>query len=112
MKVTIDIPDEYIGDWKKDRFEDALARLCADAHFLAGNYEKETAKMLIGAFRAAHAEPSWVSISERLPEENGTYTVLDRRGDAAKYTFTGTESCREYWKRCVRAWDQLSLQRY
>lgn len=35
--------------------EDSLHRLSADAHLLAGNYEQETAKMLIKAFK--NAEP-------------------------------------------------------
>lgn len=53
MKVTIDIPKEFEDHWKDDRFEDSLSRLKADAHCLAGNYEKETMSMLIKAFNNA-----------------------------------------------------------
>lgn len=53
MKVIIDIPKEFEDDFTNDAFEDALQRLCADAHSLAGNYEKETAQMLINIFKKA-----------------------------------------------------------
>ena len=53
MKITIEIPEEFEADWNYDRFEDTLLRLCQDAHLIAGRYEKETAKMLIDAFKNA-----------------------------------------------------------
>lgn len=53
MKLTIDIPDEFVTHYEFDGFEDSLHRLSADAHLLAGNYEQETAKMLIKAFQNA-----------------------------------------------------------
>ena len=56
MQVIINIPDEFVADWNKDRFDDALHRLSADAHLIAGNYEQETAKMLADAFKNA-AQP-------------------------------------------------------
>ena len=53
MRITIDIPEAFTKDWEKDRFEDCIMRLCTDANCLAGNYEKETAKMLVEAFKEA-----------------------------------------------------------
>lgn len=53
MEIIITIPEEFEVDWRKDRFEDALHRLSADAHLIAGNYEQETATMLINAFKSA-----------------------------------------------------------
>ena len=53
MKVTIDIPKEFEDHFNKDRFEDSLHRLSADANLLAGNYEQETAKMLTHALKNA-----------------------------------------------------------
>lgn len=52
-KYIIEIPEEFDWHFKKDRFEDSLNRLSADAHFLAGNYEQETVDMLINAFKNA-----------------------------------------------------------
>lgn len=51
--VVIKIPREFAYHWENDRFEDSLHRLSADAHLLAGNYEKELMTMLSEAFRDA-----------------------------------------------------------
>jgi len=53
MKITIEIPPEYESEFEKDKFENTLQRMKADAHCLAGNYEKETINMLIEAFKNA-----------------------------------------------------------
>ena len=53
MTLLIKIPKEFEQHFKDDRFEDSLNRLSADAHLLAGNYEQETAIMLINAFKYA-----------------------------------------------------------
>ena len=53
MKIVIDIPDAFVEYFNNDRFEDSLHRLSADANLLAGNYEQETAIMLIEAFKNA-----------------------------------------------------------
>ena len=53
MKILIDIPKEFEQHFQTDRFEDSLHRLSADAHLLAGNYEQETAMMLIESFKNA-----------------------------------------------------------
>lgn len=50
MKIEINIPDEFVEHFKHDKFADTLQRLKSDAHLIAGNYEKETAEMLIKAF--------------------------------------------------------------
>lgn len=51
MKIEIEIPEEFEKDFKHDRFEECLTRLNADAHMTAGNYEKETAIMLVKALK-------------------------------------------------------------
>lgn len=51
MRIEIEIPEEFEKDFKHDRFEECLTRLNADAHMTAGNYEKETAIMLIKALK-------------------------------------------------------------
>ncbi len=52
MKVEIEIPEEFVEEFKNNRFESSLKRLSIDAHSIAGNYEQETAAMLINAFKA------------------------------------------------------------
>lgn len=53
MRLEIDIPKEFEEHFNSDRFEDSLRRLSADAHLIAGKYERETVTMLIKAFREA-----------------------------------------------------------
>lgn len=50
MKITIEIPKEFEEHFEKDCFSESLRRLGADAHCLAGNYEKELCIMLENAF--------------------------------------------------------------
>lgn len=57
MKLLIDIPKEFEQHFQTDGFKDSLHRLSADAHLLAGNYEQETAVMLIEAFASAVPVP-------------------------------------------------------
>lgn len=57
MEILINIPEEFEQEFQTYRFEDSLHRLSVDAHLLAGNYEKETARMLIFAFKNAFPVP-------------------------------------------------------
>lgn len=58
MQIVIDIPSPFIDHFNNDRFYDALMRLSSDAHLLAGQYEQETAAMLIKAFEKAVEIPA------------------------------------------------------
>ncbi len=52
MKITIDIPKEFIHHYRNDMFINSLRRLKEDADYFAGSYEeKETAEMLCLAFQ-------------------------------------------------------------
>lgn len=53
LKVIIEIPKAYGSEFLETRFESTLMRLSADANLHAGNYEKETANMLVNAFKRA-----------------------------------------------------------
>lgn len=53
MQIVIEIPEEFEDHFNSDRFEDALYRLSEDTHLIAGNYEQETAIMLIEALKNA-----------------------------------------------------------
>ncbi|MBQ6482725.1 MAG: hypothetical protein IJI45_16575 [Anaerolineaceae bacterium] len=55
MKILLHIPSGYEDEYKRDQFVDSLSRLIEDAHLLAGNYEKETAYMLIDALKTAQS---------------------------------------------------------
>lgn len=51
MKIVMEIPQEFEQDFISNQFEDAFRRFIADANLCAGDYEKETAEMLIKSFK-------------------------------------------------------------
>lgn len=52
MKVIIDIPNDYTGDYIADKFKDFFSRVIADVDCkgLCGRYEKEIAEMFLKVF--------------------------------------------------------------
>ena len=49
--MRLEIPAAFIYHFNEDRFRDSLFRLYDDAHFMAGQYEKELAAMLAKSFQ-------------------------------------------------------------
>ena len=88
MKLLIDIPKEFERHFQRDRFADSLHRLSADAHLLAGNYEQETAIMLIKSFESSVLIPPHIKLIdadalkikaiERSEKCGGCINVLDK----------------------------------
>lgn len=56
---------------------------------------------------AGSNKDAWTPVSERLPEEEGDYLVTNNAGRVARFCFTGADSSKEYWRRCVLAWMPL-----
>ena len=56
MKLTIEIPKEFEGDFKIGKFKDFFSRVITDMNCLCGNYERETAEMFIKAFENSEYE--------------------------------------------------------
>lgn len=52
MKVIIDIPKDFTGDYIADKFKDFFSRVIADVDCkgMCGRYEKEIAEMFLKAF--------------------------------------------------------------
>lgn len=52
MKVVIDIPKDFEGDYIADKFKDFFSRVIADIDYkgMCGRYEKEIAEMFLKAF--------------------------------------------------------------
>ena len=52
MKVVIDIPEDFTGDYIADKFKDFFSRVIADIDCkgMCGRYEKEIAEMFLKAF--------------------------------------------------------------
>lgn len=52
IKVVIDIPNDFTGDYIVDKFKDFFSRVIADidCNGMCGRYEKEIAEMFLKAF--------------------------------------------------------------
>ena len=52
MKVVIDIPKDFTGDYIADKFKDFFSRVISDidCNGMCGRYEKEIAEMFLKAF--------------------------------------------------------------
>ena len=52
MKVVIDVPKDFTGDYIADKFKDFFSRVIADIDCkgMCGRYEKEIAEMFLNAF--------------------------------------------------------------
>ena len=68
LDECIKMAKEFERHFEQDRFEDSLHRLCTDAHLIAGNYEKETAIMLIKAFKESKPAYDVKKVLEELEE--------------------------------------------
>ena len=61
--------------------------------------------MALCADESSSEKPNkWIPVNERLPEKPNVYTVTDSKGDVVRFVFNDTESSREYWLRCAKAW--------
>lgn len=58
MKVVIDIPKDFTGDYIADKFKDFFSRVIADIDCkgMRGRYEKEIAEMFLKAFDDSEAK--------------------------------------------------------
>ena len=53
MKIVIEIPEEFEIDYNTDKFKDFFQRILADMNCICGNYERETAEMLVKSFECS-----------------------------------------------------------
>ena len=81
---------------------DAVSRGCEEFRGIFAECEKN-----LNELPSAEPEPQWIPCSERLPEKPNMYTVTDSKGDVVRFVFYDTESSREYWLRCAKAWMPL-----
>jgi hypothetical protein len=108
MKVIIDIPKEFEDDIK-DNFQDFFEcvkveiahRVNADDTLLCGNYKRETAEMLLDAFKNMNVVPKVITngdmIKAMFPNMNiqeRNNVTLDIKGQTIE--FTGM-ALKEWW---------------
>lgn len=52
----------------------------------------------------------WICVSDRLPNKDGYYDVIDKRGGKCKYVFNTQGNSKEYWLRCALLWNPSSYK--
>lgn len=72
MKVVIDIPKDFTGDYIVDKFRDFFSRVIADIDCkgMCGRYEKEIAEMFLKAFDDSEEKTSCNCQHNSNPRDN------------------------------------------
>lgn len=81
MKVVIDIPKDFEGDYIVDKFKDFFSRVIADIDCkgMCGRYEKEIAEMFLKAFDDSEEKISCNCQHNRNSRENEPCCRCDSR---------------------------------
>lgn len=81
MKVVIDIPNDFTGDYIVDKFKDFFSRVIADIDCkgMCGRYEKEIAEMFLKAFDDSEEKISCNCQHNRNSRENEPCCRCDNR---------------------------------
>lgn len=81
MKVVIDIPNDFTGDYIVDKFKDFFSRVIADIDCkgMCGRYEKEIAKMFLKAFDDSEEKISCNCQHSNNPRDNEPCCRCDSR---------------------------------
>ena len=81
MKVAIDIPKDFEGDYIADKFKDFFSRVIADIDCkgMCGRYEKEIAEMFLKAFDDSEEKISCNCKHNRSSRDNEPCCRCDSR---------------------------------
>lgn len=81
MKVVIDIPNDFTGDYIVDKFKDFFSRVIADIDCkgMCGRYEKEIVKMFLKAFDDSEEKVSCNCKHNSNPRDNEPCCRCDNR---------------------------------
>lgn len=81
MKVVIDIPNDFTGDYIADKFKDFFSRVIADVDYkgMCGRYEKEIAEMFLKAFDGSKEKISCNCKHNSNPRDNEPCCRCDSR---------------------------------
>ena len=81
MKVVIDIPNDFTGDYIADKFKDFFSRVIADVDCkgMCGKYEKEIAEMFLKAFDNSEEKVSCNCKHNSNPRDNEPCCRCDSR---------------------------------
>lgn len=80
MRIEIEIPVEFVGDYKSDKFKDFFWRVLCDIKngTLCGHYEEEIAEMFIKAFDKSKTAYNVNNVMAKIRECSGNgYRDID-----------------------------------
>lgn len=86
MKVIIDIPKDFTGDYIADKFKDFFSRVIADVDCkgMCGRYEKEIAEMFLKAFDDSEEKNTCSCQHNSNPRDNEPCCRCDSRQENEK----------------------------
>lgn len=116
MKVIIDIPNDFTGDYIADKFKDFFSRVIADVDCkgMCGRYEKEIAEMFLKAFDDSEENISCNCQRNSNSKDNEPCCRCDNRKTNADRIRNMTDdelveimACpyRSSDSRCIHGWD-------
>ena len=109
MKISIEIPNEFEIEFKTDKFKDFFSRVITDMNCLCGNYEKETAEMLIEAFDNSEVIGNdWTPVKDKLPEIGEDVIVTTEGGNVWNVCYGYAYESDE--EPCFHEWDSEMWQ--
>lgn len=81
MKVVINIPNDFTGDYIVDKFKDFFSRVIADIDCkgMCGRYEKEITEMFLKAFDDSEEKISCNCQHNSNPRDNEPYCRCDNK---------------------------------
>ena len=81
MKVVINIPKDFTGDYIADKFKDFFSRVIADIDCkgMCGRYEEEIAEMFLKAFDDSEEKISCNCQHNSNTRDNEPYRICDGR---------------------------------
>ena len=86
MKVVIDVPKDFTGDYIVDKFKDFFSRVIADIDCkgMCGRYEKEIAEMFLKAFDDSEEKTSCNCQRNSNPRDNEPCFKSGRKNNNAE----------------------------
>ncbi len=101
------------GERIQSIFPNITSRLDAEAGMIITKWADNTTKCFKASWwNAEYKEPRWILVSEKLPENDGSYFVTEKSGRICTYVFRKEGNSEEYWKRCAVAWMPLPEEPY
>ena len=95
------------------RIKDITGKSCAQ-YFEPSDHVSEIIvridKKLYSDESSSDFQNKWIPVSEKLPESDGCYIVIEKSGRVCTYVFHKEGNSEEYWKRCAVAWSPESYK--